>query len=76
MPLERIYPAITYPVSRGTPKISPLIRWDHSESYFVTKFELEKPPESGERRLKISLNSDDFAYVAGHRIDGKQLIIT
>lgn len=74
--MENIYPAISYPVSRGTPKISPLIKWDHSDSYYVTKFELKKTPESGERRVKISLASEDYAYVAGHNIDGNYLLFS
>lgn len=72
MPLERIYPAIQYPVSRGTAKISPLIRWDHSESYYVTKFEVNRTKMSGERRVKINLGKEEYAYMAGHRIDGKK----
>lgn len=70
MPLEKLYPPITYPVSRGTAKISPLLRWDHSVTFFVSKFEMHKTPESGERRVKINLADEEFAYIAGHTIDG------
>lgn len=45
--------------------ISPLIKWDHSENYFVMKFELDK---SGERKVALSL--EENAYIAGHVIDG------
>lgn len=74
MPLEKLYLPINYPVSRGTAKISPLLRWDHSVSLFVPKFELNKNPESGERRFTINLANEEFAYVAGHQIDGNILL--
>lgn len=67
MPLEKLYPPIVYPVSRGTAKISHLLQWDHSESLFVSKFSLDT---TGERRFTINLADEEFAYVAGHRVDG------
>lgn len=70
MPLDQIYPPVEYPVSRGTHKISPLIKWNHSENYFVSKFELQDANSSGERKVNISLDSDNYAFVEGHRIDG------
>lgn len=70
MSLEKLYPPINYPVSRGTDKISPLLRWDHSVSLFVSKFELNKTSESGERKFTINMASDERSYVDGHRIDG------
>lgn len=36
--VENIFPPIQFPVSRGTPMIQPLIRWDHSVSYDVPYF--------------------------------------
>lgn len=70
MPIEKLYPPINYPVSRGTAKISPLLRWDHSVPLFVSKFELNKTPESGERRVKVNVSNEDCTYIAGHMIDG------
>lgn len=72
MPLEKLYPPITYPVSRGTAKISPFIRWDHSVSFFVSKFESNTNPESGEHCFTINLTNTEFTYLAGHQIDGIQ----
>lgn len=74
MPIEKIYPKVEFPVSRNTPRISPLMAWDHSEEWFVTKFELQKSTSTGERKFKISLNLDDYVYIAGHQIDGKKKI--
>jgi hypothetical protein len=36
--LANLYPPVQYPVSRGTPMISPLVRWDHSEDRYVMKY--------------------------------------
>ena len=35
----KIYNKVTFPVSRGTPMISPLVQWDHSHSWDVPKLE-------------------------------------
>lgn len=70
MPLEKLYPPINYPVSRGTAKISPLLRWDHSESHFVSKFQLHKTAESCERRFTVNLSNDEYANLSGIQLDG------
>jgi fatty acid synthase len=31
--IKKLYPEVQYPVSRGTPFISPLIKWDHSKKW-------------------------------------------
>jgi len=36
--LANLYPPVQYPVGRGTPMISPLVRWEHSEDRYVMKF--------------------------------------
>lgn len=73
MPIDKIYPPVEFPVSRNTPRISPLMAWDHSEEWFVTKFELQKSQSTGERKVNISLSLDDYSYIAGHQIDGKYI---
>lgn len=70
IPFERLYPAVQFPVSRGTPMISPYVRWEHSEDWFITKFELQRSTRSGERKVKISLTDQDYDFIAGHTIDG------
>ncbi|KAG4070516.1 hypothetical protein HA402_012306, partial [Bradysia odoriphaga] len=73
MTFENLYPPINYPVSRGTPMISPLVRWEHSEDWFVTKFELQRSTRSAERKVKVSLQDQDFDFIAGHVVDGRCL---
>jgi len=33
-----VYGKVEYPVVRGTPMISPMLRWDHSNDYVVPNF--------------------------------------
>lgn len=70
MALENLYPPVEFPVSRGTPMISPLIKWDHSADWYVPAFEVQRKVESAERKVKISLDDSEFDFVVGHTIDG------
>lgn len=36
--IKNLYPAVSYPVSRGTPMLQSLIEWDHSVEWLVTNF--------------------------------------
>lgn len=69
IPIERLYPPVHFPVSRGTPMISPLLEWDHTVDYFVSKFEFQKDYKSGERKFTVAF--EDHPYLSGHVIDGK-----
>lgn len=69
LPIERLYPSVGFPVSRGTPMISPLIKWDHTEDWFAMKFSVHKGGHSGERKVTLSLEME--SYITGHIIDGK-----
>lgn len=68
--MQRIYPAVQFPVSRATSMIAPLVRWEHGDDWFVTKFELQRSTRSGERKVQISLNDQDYDFIVGHTIDG------
>lgn len=67
---EFIYPEVQFPVSRGTPMLAPLIKWDHSLDWYVTKFETQEKIKSGERTVTVLLSDEEMEYVAGHVIDG------
>ena len=70
MMISNLYPPVEFPVSRGTPMISPLIKWDHKEDWFVTKMDATKANLSGERKVKIALSDQEYDYIVGHTIDG------
>ncbi|XP_011878072.1 PREDICTED: fatty acid synthase [Vollenhovia emeryi] len=69
-----LYPPVEYPVSAGTPMISPSIRWEHSDDWYVTSFKMQKKTTSGERVVSLSLANEDDKYMIGHVIDGQNLI--
>ncbi len=38
--IKELYPKVQFPVPRGTPFISPLIKWDHSKKWWVINFKI------------------------------------
>lgn len=70
MVIERLYPAISYPVSRGTQMISPLILWDHSQVWFAGEFDEKASNASCERKMILNISDEDSEYMTGHIIDG------
>jgi len=73
----KIYPSTTFPVSRGTPMISPLVKWDHSQEWDVPNVkQFEFGGGSGrsdcEFEIDVSAESPD-SYILGHAIDGRVL---
>lgn len=71
--VSKIYPDVEFPVSRGTPMIAPLVRWEHSEDWYVTMYRVQDKIKSGERNISISLKDDEYEYLSGHVIDGRNL---
>nr|XP_050846953.1 fatty acid synthase-like [Vespula vulgaris] len=71
--LAKLYPPVEYPVSRGTRMISPFIRWEHSNDWFVAHFKKQEKLVSGERIVAIAIADEDFEYINGHVIDGRNL---
>lgn len=74
LPIDKMYPPVEFPVSVGTPMISPLIKWDHSEEWFLARFDPQRSGSSGERYVTINLGDTDNDYVNGHIIDGECFI--
>lgn len=74
MKTEQLYPPVEFPVSRGTPMISSLMKWDHSEDWHVSKFENIKSDQTGEKLYHIGIKTDSGEFLEGHTIDGKVLV--
>lgn len=53
--------------------IAPLVRWEHSEDWYVTMYRVQDKIKSGERNISISIKEDEFEYLTGHVIDGRNL---
>ncbi|XP_072750690.1 fatty acid synthase-like [Anoplolepis gracilipes] len=72
--LANLYPTVQFPVSRGTPMISPSIKWNHSEDWYVVCFKAQKEITSGEKIVNITLKDENFEFISGHVIDGRNLL--
>ncbi|XP_032674560.1 fatty acid synthase-like isoform X2 [Odontomachus brunneus] len=72
--ISNLYPPIQFPVSRGTPMISPLVRWNHSEDYFLFRYKGQEKIFSREVTVNITTVDADYEYMSGHVIDGKNLL--
>ena len=66
-----IYPAVTYPVSRGTQSISPLIGWDHSSDWLVTQYpDYFNPINTRDNTVTIDYNNEDDKKHFDHCVNG------
>lgn len=70
--LGSLYPPVQFPVSRSTRMISPLIRWNHDETWPVPKT-AKKNNVSGGRDINVSLQAKNNEYLKGHIIDQRNL---
>uniref|UniRef100_A0A336MXS7 CSON007968 protein n=1 Tax=Culicoides sonorensis TaxID=179676 RepID=A0A336MXS7_CULSO len=73
IPIAKLYPPIQFPVSAGTPMIGHLIKWDHSDQFFVADLDSDTKERGAEQRFVITLSSKDYEYISGHKIDGRVL---
>lgn len=72
MNLLELYPQVEFPVSRGTPMISPLIKWKHDVSHFVPYFDSKS--RFARRSISINLSDPKFQFLKGHSVGGKNII--
>ncbi|XP_053308944.1 fatty acid synthase [Spea bombifrons] len=74
---NNIFPAVEFPVPAGTPLISPLIQWDHSQTWDVPKpddFSAGSEGSTSATIYNIDMNPDSpDTYMSGHCIDGRVL---
>lgn len=71
MDISKLYPPIQFPVSRGTPMISSVIKWNHEENHFVPHFDTFNQFER--QNIVINISDKRFEYIQGHMIDGRVL---
>ncbi|XP_063380019.1 fatty acid synthase-like [Cydia fagiglandana] len=68
--VSRLYPRVSWPVSRGTPALASHVGWDHSVEWSVADF---KTAGRSETVIEYDLGSPGDAFLAGHDIDGRVL---
>jgi len=71
MDISKLYPAVNFPVSRGTPMISPVLKWNHDDDHLVTYFDSYNTFER--RNIVINISDKNFEFVQGHIVDGRVL---
>ncbi len=71
MDASKLYPQIQFPVSRGTAMISPVIKWNHEENYYVPHFNSYNTFER--HNVVINISDKKYEYIQGHMIDGRVL---
>ncbi|XP_061710593.1 fatty acid synthase-like isoform X2 [Cydia pomonella] len=67
--VSRLYPPVSWPVSRGTPGLAAHVGWDHSVEWRVADY--KTPVRTGENIIEYNLNKPDDAFIAGHSIEGR-----
>ncbi|KAF5287178.1 hypothetical protein FQR65_LT12307 [Abscondita terminalis] len=72
--VEMLYPQVQWPVSAGTPMISPLIEWNHESNCFVAYFRVQENVETGESSIMFTSRQTEWAFVTGHVIDNRNLL--
>ncbi|XP_026810325.1 fatty acid synthase-like [Rhopalosiphum maidis] len=70
--LHNLYGKVEYPVVRGTPMISPMLKWDHTNDYVVPNF-VEKNTGSNDNQVEVDIKTDQDKYLIGHTIYGRIL---
>lgn len=69
--LRKMYPQITFPVSRGTKLISPLVKWDHSISWLS---HLWVNKDYCGQTIIVDISESLYSHLEGHEIDGRVLM--
>ncbi|XP_070505887.1 fatty acid synthase-like [Chironomus tepperi] len=71
MDISKLYPPVNFPVSRGTPMISPVIKWNHDEDHFVPYHDSYNSYER--RNIVINISDKQYEFLQGHIVDGRVL---
>lgn len=70
MNLDTLYPAVNLPVSRGTPMLSPLIKWNHDRNSTVYTSNNDMGTKS-DYVIAIDLKTKKWDFILGHVIQGR-----
>ncbi|KAK9746603.1 Polyketide synthase dehydratase [Popillia japonica] len=71
MELNKLYPSIELPVSRSTPMLSSLIRWNHDKDCNVFLYKNEAESKSASTSVHITGKDDVWSFVNGHVIEAE-----
>lgn len=69
--LQALYPTANFPVSRGTPTISPLIDWAREMKFRIAQQEYDLDAQSPHcRYVRIDRKYEDYNMLISHKING------
>ncbi|XP_047538559.1 fatty acid synthase-like [Vanessa atalanta] len=71
--LASLYPTVNFPVSQGTPMLSHLVEWEHSEDWYVISYKGNYLMESSERTVYTDIRQEMTEFMIGHVVDGRNL---
>ncbi len=71
--ISKLYPAVQFPVSKGTPMISPLIKWYHQENWYTFNYRNFMEHRRGQHEISVSLRKEKYEYFSGHAMNGKHV---
>lgn len=74
MSLEELYSKITFPVSRGTPMIGPLVKLNHSRTWPLASWSFDRKRLKGIKSVSINTRIKEWRCITGHVIDGRNLV--
>nr|XP_023019448.1 fatty acid synthase-like [Leptinotarsa decemlineata] len=69
--LRNLYNEVQFPVGRGTKMVSPMVKWDHSISWYVPSW---KNKDCFGEVISIDLSTEQYSFLANHDIDGRVLM--
>ncbi|XP_053617682.1 fatty acid synthase-like [Plodia interpunctella] len=68
-----LYPKVEFPVSTGTPFLSNLVHWMHSEKWSISLYMSPHRNKVASCTFPISIHDDDYSFLRGNVIRGKIL---
>lgn len=69
--MRQFYPGVHFPVDNKTALISPLVKWNHSVSWFTPKL---SPKDCHGESVLINISEQKWSYLQGHEVDGRILM--
>ncbi|XP_025837114.1 fatty acid synthase-like isoform X3 [Agrilus planipennis] len=73
MRVSALYPKIEYPIGRGTPSLTSIVHWEHSEEW-RTGNEDKLNYLVSVKDIQVSLNTEEFKDYAGHKLDSRVIL--
>lgn len=74
MALDELYPKISFPVSRGTPMIGPLVKLNHTRFWPLATYDINKKLLKEIKTVVINTRQREWHSITGHVIDGRNLV--